>query len=73
MNAFAVFDPNYGDPVPLLKTVRETADEAVEAAIQITDNVCALYSGASSYSIGSWSKMEQHGYRVRPITIEVLS
>ena len=71
--AYAVFDPNWGDPVPLLTTIRATEAEAIEAALLCEENRTTLYSGASLVCIppvkGSWERLLIFKYSVRRICI----
>ncbi|MFA9261864.1 MAG: hypothetical protein ACEQSB_00695 [Undibacterium sp.] len=69
--AFAVIDPCWGQPSPIIETIRDTAEAAVEAAILLESH--CLYSGShSSFGVsiaGSWERMESYGYKVESVQI----
>lgn len=66
VTAWALIDPNWGEPKPVISTIRATEAEAVAAAI-IAEEV-SLYSGAALHCVpirpGTMAGLERHGYRV---------
>lgn len=76
MKVYAVIDPYWGDPRPVLATVRATSDEAWEAAEHC--EALALYSGRTAYPLprgkaGSRKKLREAGFDVSPFSLEELN
>tara|TARA_R110000765_G_C18672506_1_gene578300 strand:+ start:163 stop:414 length:252 start_codon:yes stop_codon:yes gene_type:complete len=72
---YALIDPNWGDPKPVLSTVRDDADMAWAAAVspKNRDDV-GLYSGASQYpyphgTSGSVDTLKQYGFKVQAVDV----
>ena len=69
--AWALIDPNWGDPVPVLETIRATEVEASEAAI--TAESVKIYSGAALHCTpiqkGSMWSLHRHGFRVARVMV----
>lgn len=76
---FALVDPNWGEPMIVSQTIRETEDGAWSAAI--SPKHCPdtrLYSGASEhpYPHGTPGKIEtlqSYGFTVQPVTVTINS
>lgn len=71
---FALIDPNWGEPLVVLTTIREAEEDAWDAACWCEE--FSLYSGASSYPLpggtkGSRERLESHGFKVLPVNVEV--
>ena len=76
MNAYAIIDPNWGEPKILIKTLADTSDGAIARAITIDE--LALYSGSIASpatdrprKYGSWANLTGHGYEVKRVTLEI--
>lgn len=75
MKAFALMDPNWGDPAPVLGTIRDSEDGAWAAAISPkADPNARLYSGASPYPLpsgtpGQVDHLKSQGFTVEPVEI----
>jgi hypothetical protein len=71
--AWALIDPNWGEPVPVLETIRDTEAEAIKAAITTSARGVSLYSGAALHCVpqvkGSIEALNKQGYRVGKVTI----
>ncbi len=71
--AWALIDPHWGDPVPVIETIRETEEAAREAAITTQAAGVHLYSGAAfSYGLpikGNWDRLASFGYRIAQVQI----
>lgn len=72
---FALIDPNWGEPKVIGTTVRETEEEAWEAAIRCEE--AKLYSGASQHplphgTLGSKEALISHGFNVSPVRVEII-
>jgi len=75
-SVFALIDPNWGEPVPVASTVRNTEAEAWDAAIRCEE--AALYSGASNHPYpqgtkGTREALEKHGWAVQPVALRALA
>jgi hypothetical protein len=72
-SAWAVFDPNWGEPVPLLSTIRASEAEAIDAALLTNERGASLYHGGSTLCAppvkGLWENMQKHGYTVRRVAL----
>ncbi|MFG6500198.1 hypothetical protein [Sulfitobacter sp. 1A15106] len=71
---FALIDPNWGAPVPIASTIRDTEEAAWVAACRCKE--AALYSGASQYplphgSAGTREALIGYGFCVAPVRIEI--
>jgi hypothetical protein len=74
MKLYAVIDPGWGEPHPVLETIRATADESWEAAEWCQS--LALYSGASAYPLprgtkGNKQNLLRVGYVMGQIDVEI--
>ena len=73
--AWALIDPNWGDPVPVLETIRETEAEAIAAAVTTSDRGVNLYSGAAFHCVppvpGDIDRLKSFGFKVAKVTITV--
>lgn len=71
---FAVIDPNWGDPQPILETISDTQNGARDLAANLKE--LSPYSGAEFYvsgnKSGSWKKLESHGFSVSEIEIKII-
>lgn len=71
--AYCAFDPNWGDPIPLISTIGHTEVDAMRKAERTDECNAALYSGYSDHVTpaiaGSWEKLASYGYTVRKIGI----
>lgn len=61
MTYWAVFDPNWGEPVPIPETIRETEDAAKTAALHLPS--------LDLYSRGLWDRLQSHGFTVEQVTL----
>ena len=72
--AWALIDPNWGEPKVVLATIRDTFGEAVQAAI--FDPESSLYSGAQLHCIpprpGTISSLTHYGYRIALVDVVIL-
>ncbi len=68
---FAVIDPHWGEPEPILSTVSDTAEGAIEKALMDPDH--QNWSGAALHVTpprpGKWSSLQAQGYTVREIEV----
>ena len=71
--AWALIDPNWGDPKPVVSTIRATEADALEAAITCAE--ASLYSGASIYAIpprkGRWEPLAEQGFTISRVRIVI--
>jgi hypothetical protein len=72
---YALIDPNWGKPKPVLSTVRDDVDAAWAAAVspKNRDDV-RLYSGASQYPLphgtsGHVDTLKQYGFTVQAVDV----
>ncbi len=74
---YALIDPNWGEPKPVLGTIRDSEEMAWAAAVSPkADANCRLYSGASEYPLpygtpGYVDTLKQHGFEVRPVVVKI--
>jgi len=77
IEAWALIDPNWGEPFIVLDTIRETEAAAREAATTTKSRGVMLYSGASDSCVppikGSMGQLEYYGFRVARIGLSILS
>ena len=76
MTYFALIDPNWGEPKPVLSTIAESEEEAWIEAVQPGMDRPMLYSGASEYplprgTLGTREALERHKFFVAMIDIEI--
>jgi hypothetical protein len=69
---YALIDPNWGEPKPVLTTIRETEEEAWNAAVRCPE--VSIYSGFSEFplpggTLGKRETLEFFHYRVAPVEI----
>lgn len=74
MALFALIDPHWGEPKVVPGTIRDTEEAAWEAGVRTQE--AALYSGASEFPLphgtpGRKSRLIEHGFRVKRITITI--
>ncbi len=73
MNAWAVIDPNWGEPRIVLETIRATKEEAIEASLKLQE--LNIYSGAQFHCIpqipGKWENLEHFKYTVQDINVYI--
>lgn len=74
---YALIDPNWGEPIPVLGTIRDSEEMAWAAAVSPkADPNCRLYSGASEYPLpygtpGHVDTLKRHGFDVRPVVVKI--
>jgi len=62
MTQFAIFDPNWGEPKPILETVRNTPEAAIEAALSLDSlQLWARERG--------WEQLVDTGFFVNPVSV----
>jgi len=71
---WAVIDPNWGKPVAIPETLSDTPEGAIEKVLLHERH--ALYSGASLHTVpprpGKWIRLQEHGYRITRVGLEIL-
>ncbi len=71
VTAYAIQDPNGGEPIVIMPTIRETFLKSIEAAEWLEE--LNIYSGGSSLCIppkpGKWGNLYWSGYRVVKVSI----
>lgn len=75
--AWALIDPNWGDPVVIVETIRETRDGAEKAAITTDARSVSIYSGESNAHVppivGKIDRLNEYGFRLSQIRITVVN
>jgi hypothetical protein len=75
MSMWACIDPNWGDPVVLLSTIRETEEEAWKAACITKECSTDLYSGAALEQTpqipGTKERLINFGYKVQQVEVRL--
>ncbi len=73
--AWALIDPNWGEPVVVVETIRETRKDAEKAAITTDARGVSIYSGASNAHVppivGKIDRLNEYGFRLSRITITI--
>ncbi len=62
---YAVIDPNWGEPLVIVETIRKSPEAAIAEAIKHPTH--SLYAGRG------WDSMVPQGYRVAEVTVAILS
>ena len=73
MDAWALIDPHWGEPQPVLSTIRATEHEAIEAALLCPE--ASLYSGASLHTTparkGRWEPLAEQGFKIARVRVVI--
>jgi hypothetical protein len=74
--AWAVSNPNWGEPQIILETVRESQDAALFAFLNMVE--WGLYTGATEFPLpsgtpGDWDQGYRHGFRLVKIQFNQFS
>lgn len=73
MKLWAVIDPNWGEPKPVISTLSDSEDGAKAMAVNVEE--LAVYSGAVFSTIppkpGDWKKLREHGFDVGRVRVEM--
>lgn len=73
MKMYAVIDPNWGEPKPVVSTLSESEDGAKAMAVNVEE--LAPYSGAVFSTVppkpGNWKKMREYGFDAGPVRVEM--
>lgn len=76
MSAWAIIDPNWGEPVVLLSTIRATEDEAWAAACLSDERATNLYSGAHLHCVpqhpGTKERLMSNHYRASRVEVRMV-
>ena len=70
---WAVIDPGWGDPFPVLGTISTSPGESKRLGCLSPD--ISLYSGASNHTVpprpGDWDRLVAQGFTLKRIRIEI--
>lgn len=70
---WAVIDPGWGEPFPVLDTISTSPEESKRLGC-ISPHI-SLYSGASNHSVppipGEWKRLTESGYTVRRVSVMI--